>query len=60
MKANIGGWDRVLRFVVGLALLALAATGVVGLAGRCAAADRTGALLPAVPVAGLEYMPRAA
>lgn len=30
MKANIGGWDRVLRIVVGLALIALVATGAVG------------------------------
>jgi len=29
-NANIGGWDRVLRIVVGLALIALAATGAVG------------------------------
>jgi len=30
MKANVGGLDRVLRVVVGLALVVLAATGVVG------------------------------
>ena len=30
MKANIGGWDRVLRIVLGLVLLGLAATGTVG------------------------------
>lgn len=33
MKANVGGIDRVLRIVVGLVLLALAATGTVGLWG---------------------------
>ncbi len=27
MKANVGGIDRVLRFVAGLVLIALAATG---------------------------------
>ncbi|HEY4665539.1 MAG TPA: DUF2892 domain-containing protein [Comamonas sp.] len=30
MKANIGGWDRWLRIVVGLVLIVLAATGTVG------------------------------
>ena len=30
MKANVGGWDRGLRVVIGLVLLVLAATGVVG------------------------------
>ena len=30
MKANVGGIDRVLRIVVGLVLIALAATGTVG------------------------------
>ena len=30
MKANVGGFDRILRIVAGLVLIALAATGVVG------------------------------
>jgi hypothetical protein len=30
MKINVGGIDRILRIVVGLALIALAATGTVG------------------------------
>ena len=30
MKANVGGIDRILRIVAGLALIALAATGTVG------------------------------
>ena len=30
MKSNVGGIDRVLRIVVGLVLIALAATGTVG------------------------------
>lgn len=30
MKANVGGIDRILRIVVGLVLIALAATGTVG------------------------------
>jgi Protein of unknown function (DUF2892). len=33
MVRNIGGIDRILRVIVGLALIALAATGVVGLWG---------------------------
>ncbi len=33
MKCNVGGIDRVLRIVVGLALIALAATGTVGVWG---------------------------
>lgn len=30
MKANVGGIDRILRIVVGLVLIGLAATGTVG------------------------------
>ncbi len=30
MKANVGGIDRILRIVIGLVLLGLAATGTVG------------------------------
>jgi hypothetical protein len=33
MKANVGGIDRVLRIVLGLALIALAAMGVIGMWG---------------------------
>ncbi len=33
MSLNVGRWDRVLRVVVGLVLIALAATGTVGLWG---------------------------
>lgn len=33
MKINVGGIDRILRIVVGLALIALAATGTVGMWG---------------------------
>lgn len=33
MKANVGGIDRVLRIVVGLVLIGLAATGTVGVWG---------------------------
>ncbi|MEN9886893.1 MAG: hypothetical protein RL758_1471 [Pseudomonadota bacterium] len=33
MKANVGGMDRILRIVVGIVLIALAATGTVGVWG---------------------------
>lgn len=33
MKANVGGIDRILRIVIGLVLIALAATGTVGVWG---------------------------
>ena len=33
MSLNVGSWDRVLRVVVGLVLIGLAATGTVGLWG---------------------------
>lgn len=33
MKANVGGIDRILRIVVGLVLIALAASGTVGVWG---------------------------
>ena len=33
MKANVGGIDRVLRAVVGIVLIALAATGKIGVWG---------------------------
>ena len=33
MKLNVGGIDRILRIVAGLALIALAATGTVGVWG---------------------------
>jgi len=33
MKTNVGGIDRILRIVIGLVLIALAATGTVGVWG---------------------------
>ena len=33
MKANVGGIDRILRVVLGLVLITLAATGVIGVWG---------------------------
>ena len=60
MKANIGGWDRVLRIVVGLALLALAATGVVGWWGGLGVVPLLTALVrfcPLYPLLGLNTCP---
>lgn len=33
MKANVGGIDRILRIVIGLALIALTLTGTIGIWG---------------------------
>lgn len=33
MQANVGGIDKVLRIIVGIALIAAAATGVIGIWG---------------------------
>jgi hypothetical protein len=33
MKSNVGGIDKILRIVVGVALIALAATGTIGVWG---------------------------
>ena len=33
MKTNVGGIDRILRIVAGLVLIALAATGIIGIWG---------------------------
>jgi len=33
MKANVGGIDRILRVIVGVVLIALAATGTIGVWG---------------------------
>lgn len=33
MKLNVGGIDRILRIVAGLVLIALAATGIIGIWG---------------------------
>ena len=60
MKANIGGWDRVLRIVVGLALLALAATGVVWWWGWLGVVPLLTALVrfcPLYPLLGLNTCP---
>ncbi|MBO9353489.1 DUF2892 domain-containing protein [Bordetella petrii] len=60
MKFNIGGLDRALRIVVGLALMALAATGVVGWWGWLGALPLLTGLFrfcPAYSVLGLSSCP---
>lgn len=56
MTKNVGGIDRILRIVVGVALIALAATGTVGLWGYIGAVPLLTALLgwcPAYPLLGI-------
>ena len=56
MKANVGTIDRVLRILAGIALIALAATGTIGLWGYIGvAALLTGAFrfCPAYPLLGM-------
>jgi hypothetical protein len=56
MKTNVGGIDRLLRIVVGLVLIALAATGTVGAWGWIGVAPLLTGLLrwcPAYPLLGI-------
>lgn len=60
MKANVGGIDRILRIVVGLILIALAATGTVGWWGWLGVIPlATGVLrfCPAYPLLGISSCP---
>jgi hypothetical protein len=50
MKANIGGIDRALRIILGLALIALAATGTVGWWGWLGAVPLLTGLISFCPV----------
>jgi fatty acid desaturase len=58
MKLNVGGMDRILRIVVGLVLIALAATGTVGWWGWLGVIPLLtgGALLPAVFVGRTQHL----
>lgn len=56
MKANVGGIDRILRVVVGVVLVALAATGFVGIWGWIGAVPLLTGLIgwcPAYPLLGM-------
>jgi hypothetical protein len=60
MKANVGGIDRVLRIVVGLVLIALAATGTVGIWGWIGVVPLLTGLIrwcPAYPLLGINSCP---
>lgn len=61
MKANVGGIDRILRVVVGLVLIALAATGTVGVWGWIGVVPLlTGVIrwCPVYPLLGISSCPR--
>ena len=62
MKTNVGNLDRILRIVAGLLLIALAATGTIGLGldRYCSVDHRAAGVLPGVFVAGHQDLPDAA
>jgi Protein of unknown function (DUF2892) len=56
MKTNVGGIDRILRIVLGLALIALALTGTIGLwgwIGLVPLATAAVGFCPAYPLLGI-------
>ena len=60
MKANVGGIDRIARVVVGLALIALAATGTVGVWGWIGVVPLLTGLIrwcPLYPLLGINSCP---
>jgi NADH:ubiquinone oxidoreductase subunit 4 (subunit M) len=60
MKANVGGLDRAARIVLGVALIVMAATGVVGLWGYVGAVlVATGVIrfCPLYPLLGVNTCP---
>ena len=60
MTANVGGLDRTLRVVAGLALIGLAATGTVGMWGYIGVVPLLTALIgycPAYSLVGLNTCP---
>ena len=60
MKANVGGFDRILRIVLGLVLIGLAATGTVGLWGYIGVVPVLTGLFrfcPVYPLIGLNTCP---
>jgi hypothetical protein len=60
MKANVGGFDRILRIVVGLVLIALSVTGTVGLWGWIGVVPLLTGLIgwcPAYPLLGMNTCP---
>ena len=60
MKANVGGIDRIARVVVGLVLIALAATGTVGVWGWIGVVPLLTGLIrwcPLYPLLGISSYP---
>jgi len=60
MKANVGGIDKILRIVVGLVLVTLAATGMVGLWGWIGVVPLVTGLVgwcPLYPLLGMSTCP---
>lgn len=60
MKANVGGFDRILRIAVGIVLIALAAMGVVGVWGWIGVVPLVTGLIgwcPAYPLLGVSTCP---
>ncbi len=60
MKANVGGIDRIARVVVGLVLIALAATGTVGVWGWIGVVPLLTGLIrwcPLYPLLGISSCP---
>lgn len=60
MKKNVGGIDKILRIVAGLALIALAATGVIGMWGFIGIVPLATGLMgwcPLYPLLGLNTCP---
>ena len=60
MKANVGGIDRILRIVVGIVLISLAATGTVGLWGWIGVVPLLTGLIrwcPLYPLLGMNSCP---
>ena len=60
MKSNVGGIDRILRIVAGLVLIALAATGTVGMWGWIGVVPLLTGLIgwcPAYPLLGMNTCP---
>lgn len=60
MKANVGGIDKILRVIVGLVLIGLAATGMVGVWGWIGVVPLLTGLIgwcPLYPLLGLNTCP---
>lgn len=60
MKANVGGIDRIARIIVGLALIALSATGTVGVWGWIGVVPLLTGLIrwcPLYPLLGISSCP---